>query len=104
MRRSRERFKNGDARAVSTLRFVLYTAAHVMAPVMPFFAEDLYRSVKSKNDPESVHLSDWPEPLQIDDLIKYNTLSRPMAVFLAVAFGAAMETMPFYNPLEPLAF
>ena len=64
LRRSRERFKAGGAdtkAALSTLRHVLYTLSAVMAPAMPFFAEYLYQAVKEKNDPESVHLEEWPE-------------------------------------------
>ena len=99
VRRSRERFKNGDARAVSTLRFVLYTAAHVMAPVMPFFAEDLYRSVKSKNDPESVHLSDWPEPLQIDE----NILREMEQIHKAASEGLQLRERAGIKVRQPLA-
>jgi len=65
LRRSRERMKYGDAAdqqmAVATLRHVLKTLALVMAPSMPFFADYLYRAVRTESDPISVHLSSWPE-------------------------------------------
>ena len=32
-----------------------------MAPVMPFFAEHLFLSVRQEGDAESVHLSEWPK-------------------------------------------
>jgi isoleucyl-tRNA synthetase len=70
LRRSRERFKEESedkAAALATLRFALHTTAHIMAPIMPFFAEYLYQSVKEDGDLESVHLSDWPEPLSVDE-------------------------------------
>ncbi|MES2203185.1 MAG: class I tRNA ligase family protein [Patescibacteria group bacterium] len=57
VRRSRDRFKDGDKSALATLRHVLHTLAQVMAPAMPFFADDLYRRVGGE---ESVHLSRWP--------------------------------------------
>jgi len=60
LRRSRDRFKeDGEDKkqALATLRYVLLTVSKVMAPVMPFFAEDLYRRVGGG---ESVHLADWP--------------------------------------------
>ncbi|MGC9602259.1 MAG: class I tRNA ligase family protein [Minisyncoccia bacterium] len=63
LRRSRERFKNDSEdkqKALATLRTVLRTIAGVMAPVMPFFAEHLFLSVRHKGDAESVHLSEWP--------------------------------------------
>ena len=46
--------------ALATLRHVLYTLSLVIAPSMPFFAEHLYQAVKEANDPESVHLAQWP--------------------------------------------
>jgi isoleucyl-tRNA synthetase len=70
VRRSRERFKtDGDDKqaALATLRHVLLTTAKVMAPLMPFFAEDLYRRLRAPGDPESVHLCDWPEAEVIDE-------------------------------------
>ena len=60
VRRSRDRFKEGDKAALAVLRQVLYTTSQVVAPVMPFFAEDLYRRVREEGDAESVHLSHWP--------------------------------------------
>jgi isoleucyl-tRNA synthetase len=69
VRRSRDRFKEEGAdkqQALATLHTVLKTTALVMAPVMPFFAEDLYQKVKGENDPQSVHLCEWPTALPID--------------------------------------
>ena len=70
LRRSRERIsakgrsasggKEGKQQALATLRYVLHTLARVIAPSMPFFAERLYQAVKEGNDPESVHLAEWP--------------------------------------------
>src|SRR3989344_4199779 len=63
VRRSRDRFKSeGEDKqnALATLRHTLKTIAQVMAPIMPFFAEDLYRRMRSDTDPVSVHLTDWP--------------------------------------------
>ncbi len=68
IRRSRDRFKkDGEdkTQALATTRFVLYTLAQVMAPVLPFFAEDLYKSVKEECDEESVHLSKWPTEMHV---------------------------------------
>ncbi len=66
VRRSRDRFKtDGEDKdsALATLRYVLITVAKVMAPVMPFFADDLYRRMGGG---ESVHLADWPEEISVD--------------------------------------
>lgn len=72
LRRSRDRFKvNGDDKeqALSTLRFVLHTTAHLMAPVMPFFADDLFLRTKESDSAESVHLSNWPVAGHIDQVL-----------------------------------
>ena len=75
LRRSRDRLKGedeGDKQlSLGTLRCVLKTLALVMAPVMPFYAEYLWRAVKSEEDAESVHLGSWPESGTFDeDLLK----------------------------------
>jgi len=64
VRRSRDRFKEegrDKQDALATLRYILQSTALVMAPAMPFFAEELYRQTKGDNTPESVHLADWPK-------------------------------------------
>ncbi len=54
LRRSRTR-----PEALPKLRSVLLTLAKIMAPFMPFMAEDMYRRLQGKE--ESVHLESWPE-------------------------------------------
>ncbi len=69
IRRSRDRFKSHNEtdryQALSTTRFVLLNLAKIIAPVMPFIAEDIYQKVRtdslSGTDPESVHLCSWPK-------------------------------------------
>ncbi|GMQ95368.1 MAG: hypothetical protein BMS9Abin13_481 [Patescibacteria group bacterium] len=63
LRRSRARFKSDDRggkeQALATTRFVLLEFAKVLAPFMPFVAEELYRKVGGEKG--SVHLEEWPE-------------------------------------------
>ena len=61
IRRSRRRFWDGDAAALETLWWSLVQALRVIAPVMPFLADHLWRTLVL-DGPESVHLADWPEP------------------------------------------
>lgn len=80
VRRSRERFKDGIADrgvALATLRFVLRELAKVIAPAMPFIAEEVYQAVRGENDPESVHLCAWPETVEVagDGVLK-NQMAR----------------------------
>jgi len=67
IRRSRDRFKGEDEldkqAAIKTTGYVLQELAKVMAPFMPFMAEQLWQKVtgndfKDKN--KSVHLEEWP--------------------------------------------
>ncbi len=67
IRRSRDRFKSEDASdkqaALATTKFVLEEVALIIAPVMPFLAEQIWQKVRGSNfkdENESVHLKEWP--------------------------------------------
>ncbi|MEI6296956.1 MAG: class I tRNA ligase family protein [bacterium] len=65
LRRSRDRFKgdNMDDKdsALNTISFVFNQLAILMAPFMPFTAEDLYQKLSNEINLSSVHLEIWPE-------------------------------------------
>lgn len=64
VRRSRERFNQGEPEAFETLYYVLVEVIKLTAPFTPFIAEELYQNlvVTNLNDQaESVHLTDYPE-------------------------------------------
>ncbi len=66
LRRSRERFKeeshnDGGSEAVRTTGWILFQFAKLIAPFMPFLAEDIYQRLKIDNKKESVHLEGWNE-------------------------------------------
>ena len=51
--------------AYQTLYELLTTLVRLLAPVMPFWTEDMYQNLVRRRDPAavpSVHLSDWPVP------------------------------------------
>jgi isoleucyl-tRNA synthetase len=67
IRRSRRRFWNGDPAALETLWTALTRAVVVIAPVMPFLAEHLWRALRSADAPESVFLVRWEEAGERDE-------------------------------------
>lgn len=62
IRRSRDRFKSDEmldrTHAIATTQSVLLEFSKLLAPIMPFLAEDIYKRVGGKK--ESVHLETWP--------------------------------------------
>jgi isoleucyl-tRNA synthetase len=65
VRRNRRRFWksedwNDKLSAYETLYEVLFTVAKLIAPFIPFIAEDIYTNLKVEEEPESVHLSSYP--------------------------------------------
>ncbi len=67
LRRSRDRFKSEDLEdknsAMLTTKTVILELSKLIAPAMPFLAEDLYLKITGGMEKESVHLEDWPDYL-----------------------------------------
>ena len=69
IRRSRRRFWDGEPEALETLWWAIVQALRVVAPVMPFLADHLWRGVVAEaaaGAPDSVHLAGWPEGAEPD--------------------------------------
>jgi isoleucyl-tRNA synthetase len=109
LRRSRRRFwKSGSdsdkQAAYSTLYTALVTLSKLLAPAMPFLAEELYRNLVCTVDPrapESVHLAKWPaaEPARIDE-----SLNRDMALVMKlVSLGHSARQKANRKVRQPLA-
>ena len=63
IRRSRNRFKNGDSDAIGTLHHALVTLSKLLAPFLPFISEEIYQNLvvnMGVDSKESVHLDDFP--------------------------------------------
>ncbi len=58
VRRSRQRFWDGDVDAIDTLHTVLEVLCRLAAPLLPLTAEVVWRGLTGQR---SVHLTDWPE-------------------------------------------
>ena len=59
VRNSRERFNNEDEQARKTLRYVLEKVSKILAPIIPFATEKIWRDINGQNS--SVHLQDYPK-------------------------------------------
>jgi isoleucyl-tRNA synthetase len=65
IRRSRRRFWDEDGQALRTLWYGIVQGLRVIAPVMPFLADHLWRSLVTgavEGAPASVFLAGWPAP------------------------------------------
>ncbi len=65
IRRSRRRFwrsenDNDKNEAYGSLYTVLKILTKVAAPIIPFVTENIYQNLRQENEPESVHLCDYP--------------------------------------------
>jgi len=76
LRRSRERIKDGEKEAKSTLYFILKNFSVIFAPFAPFAAEDIWLKLRNEKDEESVHLKSWPnaQAIKEDVLNKMETV------------------------------
>jgi isoleucyl-tRNA synthetase len=67
IRRSRDRFKSEDEvernKALSTTKYLLLEFSKLIAPFIPFLAEDMYQHMAGEfsHKKESVHLETWPQ-------------------------------------------
>lgn len=69
IRRSRRRFweekePHDQKNAFDTLYYTLLTLSKIASPFVPFIADAIYEKLKAKEMPESVHLTDFPSPVQ----------------------------------------
>lgn len=103
LRRSRERFKNGDSAGIAMFGKVLLGLSKVMAPFTPYIAEYLYGEIGGKK--ESVHLEEWPirgksSKLKVQsgsDILKNMELSRKI-----VELGLAKRAEAKIKVRQPL--
>ncbi|MBT3338851.1 MAG: isoleucine--tRNA ligase [Anaerolineae bacterium] len=109
LRLSRRRFWRSEAdadkeAAYYTLYTALTTLAKLLAPAMPFVADELYQNLirsSDENAPESVHLSNWAE---LDESLIDENLNNEMAVVMKlVSLGHAARQKAELKVRQPLA-
>jgi isoleucyl-tRNA synthetase len=109
LRRSRRRFWKSESdadkqAAYATLYEALVTLSKLLAPSMPFIAEELYQNlVRGMNADavESVHLDTWPK---FDDTVINENLNREMDLVMRLAsVGHAARNKANRKVRQPLA-
>jgi len=65
IRRSRRRFYSLDEAAFRSLWFAIVQSLRVVAPMLPFLADHLWRNLV-QDGPASVHLAPWPDVVEPD--------------------------------------
>lgn len=103
VRRSRDRFKTeGEDKqfALATLRHVLIELSKLMAPVMPFIADQVYRTFGRAT--ESVHLLEWPEthPESDDEKILLLGMDQVRTIVSLTLEQRAAKGLPIRQPLS----
>jgi isoleucyl-tRNA synthetase len=92
--------------AYATLHETLVTLARLLAPTMPFLAEELYSNLvvygaPGQDQPESVHLADWPvaNPGRIDAVLN----AEMRLVMRLASLGHAARAKAGFKARQPLA-
>ena len=108
LRRSRRRFWKSESdadkqAAYGTLHSALVTVSKLIAPAMPFLADELYRNLVCSVDtlsPQSVHLADWP---RFDETLVDEQLNKDMALVVKlVSLGHAARQKANRKVRQPL--
>ena len=79
IRRSRDRFWEGDVDAIDTMHTALSVLARLAAPLLPLVAEEIHLGLHGYDAGTSVHLLDWPTPDELpadDELVATMDLVR----------------------------
>lgn len=109
VRLSRRRFWRTESdedkqSAYATLYSVLVTLTKLIAPVLPFTAEEMYQNLVRSvdpNAPESVHLCDWPKPEPA--LVDHRLMQATEVVRAVVRLGRAARGEAGVKVRQPLA-
>ena len=109
VRRNRRRFWKSDndsdkAAAYHTLYEALTTLSCLLAPFTPFVAEHMHRNLVSsltEDEPESVHLADWPK---VDHALRDETIEADVRLAMRLSsLGRAVRGRAQIKVRQPLA-
>ncbi|HTU16954.1 MAG TPA: DUF5915 domain-containing protein, partial [Gemmataceae bacterium] len=106
VRRSRRRFWKSEQgtdkqAAYQTLYTVLLTLTKLFAPIVPFLSETMYQNLRTADQPESVHLCDFPK---VDaDLIDEDLSTEMDRLLDLVSLGLSARNGVKIKVRQPLA-
>lgn len=104
IRRSRDRFVEGDTEAMQTLYAALVQLIKTFAPQMPFVTEEIYQNLVAGILPdakESVHLEDFPEVNE--GMINEELIKEMVVVRKVCTLGLNLRTTNALKLRQPLA-
>jgi isoleucyl-tRNA synthetase len=100
VRLSRRRFWEGDRAAFATLRHCLLETVAMLAPFIPFLADEIHRNLAGPDAAPSVHLRDFPE---VEESLADPELEQGMeAIRLTVELGRAARAQAKAKVRQPL--
>ncbi len=103
VRRSRDRFKDGESKdaamARGALRHVLLESSKILAPFVPFVAEEIWQALRKQQDIESVHLCTWPDS---NKPVDSELLSTMLQIRNFVTMGLNIRKQEQINVRQPL--
>ncbi len=106
LRRSRERLKSESeieqSEALSTFRLILLELSKVIAPFIPFVAEETYKAVGGEK--ESVHLEEWPKTMvtSVDNVVILSDMVETRRVVSLALEARARAGIKVRQPLAKL--
>src|SRR5208337_481207 len=107
IRRNRERFwatgfTEDKINAYATLYETLLTLSKLIAPFVPFFAEEMYQNLSCGKYKESVHLDFYPEQIyEIDETLESDMFAVRDIISLGLK-SRAVNKIQITQPLEQM--
>lgn len=108
VRRSRRRFWKSESdsdknSAYQTLYYVLKETVKLLAPFVPMYTETIWLGLKNENDPESVHLANFPSVKKYDESI-IEKMSQARKIVEEGLARRAEAKIKIRQPLQSLSY
>lgn len=101
IRRSRNRMRFGDLNSLHTTHHILHSLSIIIAPFMPFVAEDVYRRINGER--ESVHLENWLIPSTAEGVDESDILDQMKEIRRIASLGLEIRDKAGIKVRQPLA-